>query len=518
MGYLALYRKYRPDTFEKLVGQDHIVKTLTNQIKSGRLGHAYLFTGTRGTGKTSAAKIFAKAINCLNPVNGSPCGKCSVCLALSSPSNIDVVEIDAASNNGVNEIRDLREKVQYPPVSCQYKVYIIDEVHMLTGPAFNALLKTLEEPPKHAVFVLATTEVHKIPATILSRCMRFDFRLIPVNVIANLISGIYDELGKKYEKEAVHQIALAGDGSVRDALSIADTALSFSDGELKYEHVLEIIGSTNFDVILSFIGDIISNNSGALLEKTEKLLSMGKSIGVLIKDVTETVRNMLVLKTCKNPNDILSLPENRFNQLKNLANQTSNENLIRIMQLFSQAENVIKYSTHPRIVFETTAINCAKPENDVSIDGLLTRVAELERKIENFTTHKTEQVVKPIENVLQNKDIENPKPTIDQLSDMEIKGKLLNHFRSINREMLWNVFQNVKISTKNGVLTVTTISIGDDKIVETNKDLIVEALYEYAPFTVIVEENVTNKKIEDIENETEKLKKLFGDDIVIIKD
>ena len=227
MAYLALYRKYRPNTFDGLIGQEHIVKTLVNQIENDRLGHAYLFTGTRGTGKTSAAKIFAKAINCLNPKNGSPCGECECCRAISNPSNIDVIEIDAASNNGVNEIRDLREKVQYPPVSCKYKVYIIDEVHMLTGAAFNALLKTLEEPPKHAVFILATTEVHKIPATILSRCMRFDFRLISNEKIASLISKIYDEQDKDYEKEAVYAIAKAGEGSIRDALSIADTAISF---------------------------------------------------------------------------------------------------------------------------------------------------------------------------------------------------------------------------------------------------------------------------------------------------
>ena len=253
MSYLALYRKYRPTTFEGLIGQEHIVKTLTNQIKSGRLGHAYLFTGTRGTGKTSAAKIFAKAINCTNSVNGSPCGVCDVCVALSDPSNIDIIEIDAASNNGVNEIRDLREKVQYPPVNCKYKVYIVDEVHMLTGAAFNALLKTLEEPPKHAMFILATTEVHKIPATILSRCMRFDFRLISTEKIAELISKIYDEQGKSYEKEAVVAIATAGDGSIRDALSIADIAISYNSGKLTYNDVMEILGSSNGQLLCQFV-------------------------------------------------------------------------------------------------------------------------------------------------------------------------------------------------------------------------------------------------------------------------
>ncbi|MBP5466478.1 MAG: DNA polymerase III subunit gamma/tau, partial [Clostridia bacterium] len=204
MAYLALYRKYRPVDFKGIIGQDHIVQKLVNQIETGRTGHAYLFTGTRGTGKTSTAKIFAKAVNCLSPENGSPCGKCASCKALSDPSNIDVIEIDAASNNGVNEIRDLRENVQYPPVSAKYKVYIIDEVHMLTGAAFNALLKTLEEPPKHVIFILATTEAHKIPATILSRCMRFDFKLVPTEKIAKLIADIYDEAGKKYDIEAIN--------------------------------------------------------------------------------------------------------------------------------------------------------------------------------------------------------------------------------------------------------------------------------------------------------------------------
>lgn len=212
MSYLAIYRRFRPSTFDKMVGQEHVVRTLVNQINSDRIGHAYLFCGARGTGKTSAAKIFARAINCLHPVNGSPCGECEVCKALLDPANLDILEIDAASNNKVENIREIRDKVQYPPVSARYKVYIIDEVHMLTTEAFNALLKTLEEPPKHAVFVLATTEPHKLPATILSRCMRFDFRLVPDKTIAALISQIYDELGKKYDDEAILAIARAGRG------------------------------------------------------------------------------------------------------------------------------------------------------------------------------------------------------------------------------------------------------------------------------------------------------------------
>ncbi|MBQ7643388.1 MAG: DNA polymerase III subunit gamma/tau, partial [Clostridia bacterium] len=249
MSYLALYRRYRPSGFDGLIGQEHIVKTLVNQIKTDRVGHAYLFCGARGTGKTSAAKIFARAINCLSPVNGSPCGKCEVCKALSDGANLDILEMDAASNNKVENVREIRDKIQYPPVAGRYKVYIIDEVHMLTTEAFNALLKTLEEPPAHAVFILATTEVHKLPSTILSRCMRFDFRLIPTKKIAELIAGIYDENGKEYDREAITAIAAAGAGSIRDALSVADICISYGEGKLTYRDVLEVLGATDIDVI-----------------------------------------------------------------------------------------------------------------------------------------------------------------------------------------------------------------------------------------------------------------------------
>ena len=239
--YLALYRKYRPNMFDKIVGQEHITRTLQNQIKNDQIGHAYLFCGSRGTGKTTTAKVFARAINCLNPKNGSPCDECEVCKALKENNAIDIVEIDAASNNGVEEIRDLRDKVKYPPTVGKYKVYIIDEVHMLTTSAFNALLKTLEEPPSHVVFILATTEVHKLPATILSRVLRFDFKLINTETIAKLIANIFNESGIKAEQSAINLIAKAGQGSVRDALSIADMCASFANNDIKYKDVVEVV-------------------------------------------------------------------------------------------------------------------------------------------------------------------------------------------------------------------------------------------------------------------------------------
>lgn len=270
MAYQALYRTFRPSTLDGLVRQEHIVKILANQIETGRVGHAYLFCGPRGTGKTSTAKIFAKAINCLHPVNGSPCGKCEVCKALADPANLDISEIDAASNNSVNEMRDLREKVQYPPVSARFKVYIIDEVHMLSDSAFNALLKTLEEPPKHAVFILATTEPHKLPATILSRCMRFDFKLIPQEDIEEHLKKILQEIGKEYEDEAVSAIARAGAGSMRDSLSVADICISYSKGKLTYADVCEVLGSADFYEVAKLGESVLKEDVSAALSETER--------------------------------------------------------------------------------------------------------------------------------------------------------------------------------------------------------------------------------------------------------
>ncbi len=572
MAYLALYRKYRPETFDKLIGQDHIVKTLVNQIESGRLGHAYLFTGSRGTGKTSAAKIFAKAINCQSPVNGSPCGHCEACRALSDPSNIDVIEIDAASNNGVNEIRELREKVQYPPVSCAYKVYIVDEVHMLTGAAFNALLKTLEEPPRHAVFILATTEVHKIPATILSRCMRFDFRLIPAARIARLIANIYDETGKEYDKEAVLAIAAAGEGSIRDALSIADIALSYGKGKLTYDDVMDIIGSSNSEILLDFVKDMLDGDTGGVLDTVNKMSSLGKSMGMLIKDVSAVLRNLIVVRTCSDPNSVLSLPEDKFAALRRVAEGAECERLLRMLDIFSDAENNLKYTNHPRIVFETAAVKAARPSADYDISALLARVKELENKVQKLT-EALDGANKPylrstaddsalssgnntetdngkalsgnskISSENTEKSAEAPaltavreggygesadsvknggsvKKSVQSVSSEQLKGILLYNLRNNDNEMLWNVMQSVGVEASGNVITLTAESSGDAELLDMydNKNCIEEALSEFLPFELQIRVSPTEKKLEEIDEETEKVKKIFGDDIVIVKD
>ena len=383
MSYLALYRAFRPKKFSEIIGQEHIVQTLVNQINTDRVGHAYLFCGARGTGKTTMAKVFSRAINCLNPQNGNPCGECEACKALESPSCLDVIEMDAASNNKVEHVRDLREKVQYPPVAGKYKVYIIDEVHMLTTEAFNALLKTLEEPPKHAVFILATTESHKLPATILSRCLRFDFKLVPTPRIAKFICEIYDKIGKKYQPEAVNLIAKAGEGSVRDALSIADICVSFSENALTYDDVLEVLGTGDREKMEALVSCIFSGDTAGVLTVVDELCMKGKSVSVLNRDLCGVLRDLLIIKTCKNANELLGIPEDKLQELKRIAESTDVHAILRSIEIFSVAENDLKYSTHPKIVFETAAVKAGLPQADYNLDALLSRVSKIEKDIEN---------------------------------------------------------------------------------------------------------------------------------------
>lgn len=530
MSYLALYRKYRPSNFDSLIGQEHIVKTLTNQIKNDRLGHAYLFTGTRGTGKTSAAKIFAKAINCKQSVNGSPCGKCSSCIALSDPSNVDVIEIDAASNNGVNEIRDLKEKVQYPPVSCQYKVYIIDEVHMLSTPAFNALLKTLEEPPKHAIFILATTEVHKIPATILSRCMRFDFKIISTEKIAEHIGKIFDKEGKKYEKEAIFAIAKAGEGSIRDALSIAEIALSTDDGVLTYKEVTDILGFTNFDLLAKFIKNVINGDVGAVLNDVNSFVIEGKNIGALLKDIVSFIRDLMVVKTCTNAKTILTMPENNFDCLVELSSLCTTERLLRILDIYSSAENSMRYSKHQSIVLECVSLKACKLENDYNYDALMVRIKEIEDKINsgNFSISVDKEVQEKTITNEKNKEIEIQEQSYSKNNDKlslkgekvnYIKGKLLYNMREVVKsELIWNVLQGVKFDIVGEILTITTFNQNDFELLQDKNatERIKEALdeYDFQLKIIMDKDKVKQNKIDEAADE---IKKIFGSDIVIIK-
>ena len=357
MEHLALYRKYRPSTFEEVVGQQHITQALKNQIISGNIGHAYLFTGSRGIGKTSIARIFAKAVNCLNPTNGSPCGECETCQKLSTQNDINIIEIDAASNNKVDDVRELREKVKFLPVDAKYKVYIIDEVHMLTDSAFNALLKTLEEPPKHVIFILATTEVHKLPATILSRCTRFDFRLVGIDELVKLLKKIFDEEDISYDDEALKAIAVAGEGSVRDTLSIADSVIAYSSGKITLERVESVLGSTDERMMVEFYNHLYDKDVGGLLELINKFDGEGKNMAILVKDLSKHARNLLVCRSCSHPNNILNMSEESFSIIKSQAENFDEKTLISYMQAFGGAENELRYTSSPRLLLETLALS-----------------------------------------------------------------------------------------------------------------------------------------------------------------
>lgn len=453
MAYLALYRTFRPSTLSELVRQEHIVKILTNQIETGRVGHAYLFCGPRGTGKTSTAKIFAKAINCLSPVNGSPCGKCEACKALADASNLDITEIDAASNNGVNEMRDLREKVQYPPVSCRFKVYIVDEVHMLSDSAFNALLKTLEEPPKHAVFILATTEPHKLPATILSRCMRFDFKLIPQADIEEHLKKVFTAVGKEYEDEAVSAIARAGAGSVRDSLSVADMCISYSKGKLTYKDVNEVLGSADFYELCKLGSFILENNASDALTEAEKVISSGKSVGVLSKDILVFLNNVSVAKACRNANSILNFPQEMFDAVLEIAQKVDGNRVLRCCEIFSSLEMELKYSSSPRILLETAIIKASMPQTDDDISSLLERIKVLEDKVNKLQSMPKVVVSQTEKEVSTTPSVANKTREIEPNATANKEEPTINVLESDKRKNAFALFlRSLRTNSKNGVL------------------------------------------------------------------
>ena len=386
MAYQALYRRYRPARFDDFVGQEAVIRTLRSQVMSGRIAHAYLFCGTRGTGKTSTAKVFARAVNCENPDRGEPCGVCSACRALSAESSLDILEIDAASNNGVDEIRDLREKVKYPPQTGRYRVYIIDEVHMLSQGAFNALLKTLEEPPSYVVFILATTEPQKLPATILSRCQRFDFGRILAHQIVDRLRVALSEGGVKAEEAALARIARAAEGGMRDAWSIMDMCLGYAqeDGEgLTEALVLQVLGAADKRFLFDFADRLISADTIGVLTLIDEMMRAGREVQVFARDVSGHLRNLMLADVCgeEHTAQLLEVTKEDAQTYVEQARRTSHTRLMRMLDLFLQSETDMKWAAQPRFALEAAALRACEPEESLQLEALISRVDELERKI-----------------------------------------------------------------------------------------------------------------------------------------
>lgn len=383
MSYTALYRKFRPDSFADVKGQDAIVRTLKNQIKAGRIGHAYLFCGTRGTGKTTVAKILAKAVNCEHPIDGNPCNVCETCRAIAAGTSMNVIEIDAASNNGVDNIREIREEVAYSPASGKYKVYIIDEVHMLSIGAFNALLKTLEEPPSYVIFILATTEAHKIPITILSRCQRYDFKRIERTTIVERLRELMDEEHVEAEEKALRYIAKKGDGSMRDALSLLDQCIAFYLGEkLTYEHVLDVLGAVDTDEFSRLLREILDNDVTRVILHLEELVMQGRELTQFVTDFTWYMRNLLLLKSSDHMEDVLDVSAENLQQLQEEAAMVRGDTLMRFIRVFSELQNQMKYASAKRVLLEVALIKLCRPQMENDQLSLLERVRSLEKRLE----------------------------------------------------------------------------------------------------------------------------------------
>ena len=453
MSYTALYRKFRPDEFEDVKGQDAIVRTLKNQINADRIGHAYLFCGTRGTGKTTVAKIFAKAVNCEHPVDGSPCGECAMCKSIAAGTSMNVIEIDAALNNGVDNIREIREEVTYRPTEGKYKVYIIDEVHMLSIGAFNALLKTLEEPPEYVIFILATTEAHKIPITILSRCQRYDFKRISIETIAARLRELIDKEGWDVEDKAVRYIAKMADGSMRDSLSLLDQCAAFYMNEtLTYDHVLEVLGAVDTEVFSRLLRQLLAMDVHQVIETVDELVMQGRELSQLAADFTWYLRNLLLVKSSDNMEDVLDVSSENLALLKEEAQMIDSDTLIRYIRIFSDLTNQLKYATQKRVLLEVTLIKLCRPAMDQNKDALLDRIRAIEKQLEEgaWEAPVRERIVYASD--AKEAGEPKPKPELPQALNEDVKA-VAKDFRMIINEaspMLRTYLKKARLSAGEG--------------------------------------------------------------------
>ncbi|SHH78200.1 DNA polymerase III subunit gamma/tau [Sporanaerobacter acetigenes] len=448
--YQALYRRFRPKTFDQVLGQEHITTTLKNQIINQNIGHAYIFSGTRGTGKTSTAKIFARAVNCTHSIDGNPCNTCEICSGLLDESIMDVIEMDAASNNSVDDIRELREKVKYPPSKARYKVYIIDEVHMLSDSAFNALLKTLEEPPKHLIFILATTEVEKLPQTILSRCQRFDFKRVTTKDIVKNLNNICGEIGIEVEESALNLIARNSDGAMRDALSLLDQCISFGEGTLTYEDALKTLGIANEDLLFNLVDNIEEKNLEKALHIVDDIIQNGKDINQFIKDLIYHFRNLMIAKTSTNPLDIIDLEKETVGRYKEQSENISLPFILKALQILNEGQNQAKWSSQPRIILEMVVVKLIELRDELT---LAQRIEKLEKVIESGNI-KVSQKKEPIEKVKSEKPSKKEVPIQNEKKEVEEEKIIIDDGKEINIAHIKREWENVlKVIKKKRIST-----------------------------------------------------------------
>ncbi len=479
MSYQALYRKLRPKTFNDVRGQDHIIKTLKNQIINDHITHAYLFCGTRGTGKTSTAKLFAKAINCFNLENGEPCNKCESCIEINNQTTMDVIEIDAASNNSVENIREIVSEVKYTPTISSYKIYIIDEVHMLSIGAFNALLKTLEEPPKHIIFILATTDPQKIPATILSRCQRFDFKRITTNIMVQTLKEYMIQENKEIDDDALRYISSLSDGAMRDALSILDQCISFYfDETITLNKVLDIVGSSPQGVFDNFLKSILDCDTTACMQQINEIIISGKDIFQFVQDCIQYLRDILIIKATNYGTTNVNMSEDNAKKTYELYENVSSNTLLDLIKQFSIMANEIKYANNKRIIFEVNCIKLMTPEVNEDNNSLLKRIEKLEVNIKNLPDTIQVQTVQA--NTATTEISKPPTPIREKAIPEDIQDAI-NNFHNIadnvNNIVIKKMLKKARVGyIDDNVLNIIVNDESSKSLLEKDIDLILDSL------------------------------------------
>ena len=537
MAYTALYREWRPRTFYDVVGQEHITTTLKNQILNNRIAHAYLFCGTRGTGKTSTAKVFAKALNCLNLNDGEPCNECEMCRKINEGLAIDVTELDAASNNGVDKIRDIIDDVKYPPQEARYKVYIMDEVHMLSAGAVNAFLKTLEEPPNNVIFILATTDPQKLPITILSRCQRFDFKRINNSDITARLRKIVNDQNVLADERSLNLIARVSDGAMRDSLSILDQAISMGNGNVDYNTVVSMLGLVTNEHLFNLVNAVIQRSVEKSIEIIEDVIYLGKDIYLFIKDLIAHYRNLLMVKVTNNPEEVLDMSEENIALIKEQGARLRAEEIMRCIRILQEAENNAKLSKQARLYCELAVIKMCKIEYDTSNEVMLTRLNKLEESLRNgsikVATVSKEvaqmSASKPVNTMTSNKVVkeqysnsenvsENPDSKIT-INDVKKSWKdIIERFKA-RREMIISslIMIGKPVECSNGVITVEFDSqnefaknrLSEAKNRDVINDVFFEIFREKVKVNFVVQSDYNNgKSTEDILRDT------LGEDLI----